>query len=192
MTNHRRHGPFGSAAFAAALSACVACGTSGQDWVAETPRTARSAAPTTEASAAEVAAVREQAAVQEQASRESENGLPQAPDASDASEGPERRVITLGESYAAPPTPESSAEAPDAVAAAEASVQINNYYGYGGTGYYYPYYGGRPYGAPDTFRDRAGSPPARRTVQPGQDWPSVPSYGPAFPYKTAPASPWAP
>src|SRR5258706_443198 len=33
--------------------------------------------------------------------------------------------------------------------------------------------------------------PTTPTMRPGLDWPSVPNYGPAFPYHMGPASPWS-
>jgi hypothetical protein len=32
---------------------------------------------------------------------------------------------------------------------------------------------------------------APAALRPGLDWPAVPNYGPAFPYRTGPASPWS-
>jgi len=100
------------------------------------------------------------------------------------------RTITLGEVHAVASEPAEAKEA----SAAPVSVTINNYVaaptGYDG-GYYGGYYGGYLAAPIIAGGARPGLPhPAPRTTQPGQDWPKPPSYGPAFPFKTAPASPW--
>jgi hypothetical protein len=56
-------------------------------------------------------------------------------------------------------------------------------YGYGAG---YPVVGARTIGA----RSVTVQPGASGTVQPGMDWAPPPSYGPAFPYRMAPSSPW--
>lgn len=96
------------------------------------------------------------------------------------------RTVTLGEVVVVPSERAASAQAPNG---APVTVTINNYAG-SPNGYYDGYYGG--YLAPFIVDDaRPARPqPAPRPMQPGQDWPKPPSYGPAFPYKTAPASPW--
>jgi len=175
----------------AALLTLPACGaTAGDEWIAETPEAAReNDIPAVETSVAEVAAE------QEEASAESENGLP-APN-EDAQ--PVDRVITLGQTNDSGPAPGEAGGQGNY--GAEPSVQINNYYGDSGgyyqPGYVYsPYYYGAPYGRSSYGHSRGGEGGGRRSgggsMQPGQNWPSVPSYGPAFPYNTAPASPWAP
>ncbi|HEX6271499.1 MAG TPA: hypothetical protein VFZ53_00595 [Polyangiaceae bacterium] len=99
------------------------------------------------------------------------------------------RTVTLGEVVAS--YPERAPAAPVAERA-PVSVTINNYVtpAPSGYGYYDGYYraplvvhrpggGGRPHPAP-----RAAP------THPGQDWPAIPSYGPSFPFKTAPAAPF--
>jgi hypothetical protein len=98
------------------------------------------------------------------------------------------RTITLGG------TTESSArryEAP--VASGDPRTTIVNVYvnqmpptAYGAT---YGYgYASPVLIAPPTMSVRTQAPAALR---PGLDWPAVPNYGPAFPYRTGPASPWS-
>jgi hypothetical protein len=93
-----------------------------------------------------------------------------------------RHSITLGESHAGSP-PAPTGAAPDAPATVQVNVHtyvpvtINNYGGF------------------DYAVDHDGAPRARTSrtapVHPGQDFPTPPSYGPQFPYRTGPASPWA-
>jgi hypothetical protein len=99
------------------------------------------------------------------------------------------RTITLGEVHAGY-TERSSDPAPGP---APVTVTINNYVAT-------PNYDDGYYAAPALVGDfRRGDPsrpsrpsrPVARPTQPGQNWPALPSYGPAFPFKTAPASPWA-
>jgi hypothetical protein len=88
----------------------------------------------------------------------------------------------LGESHAGSP-PAPTGAAPDAPATVQVNVHtyvpvtINNYGGF------------------DYAVDHDGAPRARTSrtapVHPGQDFPTPPSYGPQFPYRTGPASPWA-
>jgi hypothetical protein len=98
------------------------------------------------------------------------------------------RTITLGEVHA------SYAEraAAPAPGPAPVNVTINNYVAAPNPNTYDGYYAPAYYG---DFRrgdhQRPGKPSARPS-HPGQNWPALPSYGPAFPFKTAPASPWAP
>jgi hypothetical protein len=100
------------------------------------------------------------------------------------------RTVTLGEAFVS--TAERSG-APQAPVGAPLAITINNYVAAPN-----PYYSGY-YGAPfiaDGFRPIDGgtrpAPPSAQPapMQPGQNWPALPSYGPAFPFKTAPASPW--
>lgn len=110
--------------------------------------------------------------------------------------GPQRldHTVTLGSVFVAPPDPSSPSGPPPA----SVTINLNNY---NGGGYGTPYYGGYgyvPYYAGGGFRPGGGFPSGGNpshgggssTIQPGQSWPSVPSYGPAFPYHTGPASPW--
>ena len=92
------------------------------------------------------------------------------------------RTITLGETLVA-----YTERAPEPRAADRSSVHVtvNNYVtpqNESDDGYYSGYYGGR------FVRPSQPIAPTR----PGQNWPAPKSYGPAFPFKTAPASPWAP
>jgi hypothetical protein len=97
------------------------------------------------------------------------------------------RTVTLGEVHAA--YTERQAEATPGPA--PVSVTINNY---ATTPNYYDGYYAAPYYRGDFRRgdDPRPARPSARPTQPGQSWPALPSYGPAFPFKTAPASPWAP
>ncbi len=100
-----------------------------------------------------------------------------------------RETVTLGESYAV-----ATRDAYGSPAAGAAGVQVNvstyvpvtnNYYGgYGGLGYAY---------ATDPVRARpnASHPSQPAPLQPGQSFAPPPSYGPSFPFRSAPASPWA-
>jgi hypothetical protein len=85
---------------------------------------------------------------------------------------------------------EATAGAPPATPRVQ--VTVNNYAAPPAYGGFYDdsYYG------PLFFRDGIAddrperSRPKAPTVGPGQDFPAPPSYGPPFPFKTAPASPW--
>jgi hypothetical protein len=99
------------------------------------------------------------------------------------------RTVTLGETSVAT---SERAEAPRAAGGAPVTVTINNYVtapnpyaGYVAA----PFIGDfRPL---DDGRGRPQKPTRRPApMQPGQNWPALPSYGPTFPFKTAPASPW--
>jgi len=103
-----------------------------------------------------------------------------------------RRTVSLGETSAE--AARTGSAAPDAASERLATVVvINQYFDVGGAGF-----GsvlsvdgrtGRDFAGPAPRRGaaRAGSTPAL-----GGDWPAPPSYGPPFPYRTAPASPWQP
>lgn len=102
-----------------------------------------------------------------------------------------RETVTLGESYALA-TGDAYGPAPAAAAGVQVNVSTyvpvtNNYYGgygYAGLGYVY---------ANDPVRDRpaAGHSSQPPPLQPGQNFAPPPSYGPSFPFRSAPASPWA-
>jgi len=104
------------------------------------------------------------------------------------------RTITLGESLTpgAPPSPSSNrsrAEGPGATTFVESSsyrAPRSTSYGWGGSGWgpRYPSYPSYP-------EPRASTPRAAPPMQVGDDWQKPPSYGPAFPFRTGPASPWA-
>ena len=98
------------------------------------------------------------------------------------------RTITLGEVDVTPVTARAAAPTEAGV-----SVTINNYntvnatpaygYGYASVGY-----------ARATPAYAAGSAPrsaAPSGPQPGQNWPTIADHGSSFPYRSAPASPWA-
>ena len=101
------------------------------------------------------------------------------------------RTVTLGETTA--PSREPSAGAASEANAAPVNVTVNNYV----TAPAPVYYGGwvdrvpaRAHGvtprdvSPPSTAPRGGSP------APAVSWPSPPSYGPSFPFKSGPASPW--
>jgi translation initiation factor IF-2 len=106
------------------------------------------------------------------------------------------RTVTLGETMVAPP--ERGEPAPVAERPA-VSVTINNYVqppapAYSGyyaapyvAGYHSTHGGGTHPSQPIARPSPAPNPTPRH---PGQNWPALPSYGPSFPFKTAPASPW--
>jgi hypothetical protein len=108
--------------------------------------------------------------------------------------GPKRldHTVTLGSVFEAPPDP----AAPGAPAPASITINVNNYSGGYGTPYYgygYAAYAGsgfRPSAPGGGFPSHPSQGSGSSTVQPGQSWPAAPSYGPAFPYHTSPASPW--
>lgn len=102
------------------------------------------------------------------------------------------RTVTLGEITTAADT---KSYAPATAAAAPVTVTVNNYVTAPQPSYYDGYvspyfYGGyRPgSGAPT----RPAHPMKASATRPGQDWPKIPNHGTAFPFKTAPASPWSP
>ncbi|HEY3497511.1 MAG TPA: hypothetical protein VGK73_22595 [Polyangiaceae bacterium] len=100
-----------------------------------------------------------------------------------------QRTVTLGGEISAAEARAVPAAAPGA---APVQVVVNNYLPAYGAPYetYYPAVRparGRADSESDSRNRARGSAPR---VQPGQDFPAPPSYGPSFPYKTAPASPW--
>jgi hypothetical protein len=94
-----------------------------------------------------------------------------------------RHTVTLGESYVssisgAPAGANPSGDSLHVSVRTLVPVTVNNYTAYGWAD---------RYDAP-----RAVTPaPRSAPLQPGQDFPSPPSYGPAFPYRSGPASPWS-
>jgi hypothetical protein len=106
------------------------------------------------------------------------------------------RTVTLGETLGSAPQPEPAGAG---TAGAPVQVTINNYAtvpGYDAVPVYasgyaplYPrqHGGGRVDGERGS---RAQVKPASANIIPGRDFPAPRSYGPSFPYKTAPASPW--
>jgi hypothetical protein len=166
----------GQALTLAALS--TACGATGLDWVAE-PETPP------------LAASREDGAVRPPLSAAA-GVAPLAPvEEEPVAEARPRlsRTVTLGEIDVAPATPSAAAPPGSGV-----SVTINNYtsvtpgYGYGYASFGYArsqpsFSAGRP--ASGASRSSAAGPQA------GQSWPSIADHGSSFPYRSAPASPWA-
>ena len=164
----------------AALS--TACGATGLDWVAE-PET-----PPLAASRADATTVR-------QPLEPVAAGAPPAP----AEEEPVAdarprlsRTVTLGEINVAPSNPSAAAPPGSGV-----SVTINNYTsvtpGYGGYGYGYAGFG-YSRSQPSFSARGTGSGASRSSAagpHAGQSWPSIADHGSSFPYRSAPASPWA-
>jgi hypothetical protein len=101
-----------------------------------------------------------------------------------------RHTVTLGETIA--PAPEPSAAAAPAGNPAPVVVTVNNYVTaavpvYGRWVEPLPGRAARSHGS----APRGVSPsPTRGGSSPPVSWPGPPSYGPSFPFKTAPASPW--
>jgi hypothetical protein len=97
-------------------------------------------------------------------------------------------TVTLGETYAA--YTDRSAE-PRAADRSNVNVTVNNYVT-PQNDTYDGYYGAYP-----VYRDarlNGGARPSQpiAPTRPGQSWPAPKSHGPAFPFRTAPADPWAP
>jgi len=93
------------------------------------------------------------------------------------------RTVTLGEVFTGT---SQRAEVAPAPSGAPVNVTVNNYSS-SPSGYYDGYFAA-PVIIDEARRGRPNTAP--RPTQPGQDWPKLPSYGPAFPYKTVPADPW--
>jgi hypothetical protein len=94
------------------------------------------------------------------------------------------RTITLGGTTESSVRPYAPTPAADPRGVAVVNVYVNQPPAYGAS---YGY----GYASPVVVAPRATmvrTQPA--TVRPGLDWPAVPSYGPAFPYRMGPASPW--
>jgi len=170
------------------LSACAT--TSGQSWVRE---------PVDVNSDTDAAfAARELEPMPEPVTLASAAAEGSAPTA--ANEGARPRlshVISLGQN--------ESGSSPTAVAAgpgAQPGVVVN-IVNYGSTPYASGYYG-YGYGYAPIYRAARGAPPSASTLPSGGtastrsggtptlggDWGPAPSYGPTFPWRTAPASPW--
>jgi hypothetical protein len=100
------------------------------------------------------------------------------------------RTVTLGEINVAP-----VAEGAAPGAGSGVSVTINNYTSVGSSGAGYGYAGfGYARSQPSFATRGAGSGASRASSsgpQAGQSWPSVADHGSSFPYRSAPASPWA-
>ncbi|MFZ5892082.1 MAG: hypothetical protein ACOY0T_13585 [Myxococcota bacterium] len=147
------------------VSACSA--TTGRAWVHE---------PENPNSDADVAAVRELEPMPEPVS------LPPVQDSNQSLDAPRPRLsrtISLGQSDTAfvRPAPVTTATQPPVV------VNIVNYQAapYAGYGYPLTYRGSAPLATPRS----SGGVPAL-----GQDWARPPSYGPTFPFRSAPAPAW--
>ena len=99
------------------------------------------------------------------------------------------RTVTLGEIDVAP-----VAQGPAPVAGSGVSVTINNYTSVGSSGAGYGYAGFGYARSQPSFSRGAVSGASRSSSsgpQAGQNWPSVADHGSSFPYRSAPASPWA-
>jgi hypothetical protein len=154
----------------------LGCGATGLDWVAESETPPR-------------------------ASDHEYRAAPRAPEPSPvtatteeepASEAHPRlsRTVTLGEIDVAP-----VADGAAPVTGSGVSVTINNYTSVGSSGAGYGYAGfGYAHSQP-SFSARGAVNGASRSSssgpQAGQNWPSVADHGSSFPYRSAPASPWA-
>ncbi|HEX3777639.1 MAG TPA: hypothetical protein VHV51_24385 [Polyangiaceae bacterium] len=160
----------------------VGCGTTGLDWV-DQPETATGWSGSEERSVANVPVQR------------ADESIPASADGEPAQENHQRlnHTVTLGAVDAPPP----DAQAAYGYGPPPVSVTINNYGQVGGSGPGYAgyYYGGvigrggagRSSGVTGASR---GSSARGGGMQPGQNWPSIGDHGTAFPYHTAPASPW--
>ena len=155
------------------------CGATGLDWVADSEVPARASEP-----ASMSRAVEPQPATQAPIPAQAE------PDAVAEARPRLNHTVTLGEIEVLPPS-SGGAAAPGA----GVSVTINNYttvaapgagYGYAGFGY--------ARSQPGYSTGSAASSAARSSAsgpQAGQSWPSIAEHGSSFPYRSAPASPWA-
>jgi len=153
------------------------CGATGLDWVAESessPRVSEHEYPATQA-----AARPESGAVTALAEEEPSPAAP--PRLS--------RTVTLGEINVAPP-----ASGPVPVTGSGVSVTINNYTSVSAPGVGYGY-AGFGFGRSAGFSSRGPAASASRSSgagpQAGQNWPTIADHGSSFPYRSAPASPWA-
>jgi len=154
----------------------VGCGATGLDWVAESETTPRAsdheylAAPRAPESGPVTATTEEEPATE---------GRPRL-----------SRTLTLGEIDVAP-----VAQGPAPVAGSGVSVTINNYTSVGSSGAGYDGYAGFGYARSQPSFSRGAVGGASRSSssgpQAGQNWPSVADHGSSFPYRSAPASPWA-
>jgi hypothetical protein len=153
----------------------VGCGATGLDWVAESETPPRSsdheylAAPR----APEPGPVT--AATEQEPAAEAHPRL--------------SRTVTLGEIDVAP-----VAQGPAPVAGPGVSVTINNYTSTGSSGAGYGYAGFGYARSQPSFSRGAVNGASRSSSsgpQAGQNWPSIADHGSSFPYRSAPASPWA-
>ncbi|MEO8905935.1 MAG: hypothetical protein ABI488_25595 [Polyangiaceae bacterium] len=158
----------------AALAGSTGCGASGLDWVAESEVPARPSEPVDPNPAVRSG----QAAALIPAGPEHEPEADARPRLS--------HTVTLGE------TDVPSPSAPAASGPAGVSVTINNYtnvaapgggYGYVSNGY------GR--GASAFIGSGGAARSSTSGPQAGQNWPGIADHGSSFPYRSAPASPWA-
>ncbi len=163
----------------AALAGSTGCGATGLDWVGEAETPAHATEPTD----LNRPVAPQQAAVLIPATAEQEPQADARPRLS--------HTVTLGEIDVQPPS------APAASGAAGVSVTINNYTTVGapGGGYGYASFGyGRGQsvfsGSGGAARSSSSSAPGSGP-QAGQSWPTIADHGSSFPYRSAPASPWA-
>lgn len=167
----------------AALCGAAGCATTGLAWVHEPESGVDLSPPSDDAAKAPRA---EMSAVGAGALPAAFTGAPQGPPA------PRRldHTITLGETTA---LTASSGEAIAPPGGAQSPVIINIYVTPGSPAVYGPAYGVAIGGVGTGFPRFAGArSQAARAVamRPGLDWAPPPSYGPAFPYRMGPSSPW--
>lgn len=100
---------------------------------------------------------------------------------------PRRETVSLGETFDVPPEPREPAAERDVLVVPMAVPGDTAGWQSPSPGYFWiepP-----PDRAP---RDRGQNGSTPRASEPGRDQPWPPSYGPPFPFRTAPASPWEP
>jgi hypothetical protein len=149
-----------------------ACATTGRRWVEEPEPGLGCGSDPCVADGLDADAESQGAVVSQPAGDEVDPGKPDA-------RGRLDHTVTLGEVTVAVDEPVHSSREMAAPA-----ITVNNF----GSGWA-PAYGGY-YGGWGSGGSRVA--PASGGLRMGQDWPSVPSYGPPFPYQTAPGSPWEP
>lgn len=160
------------------LLVVTGCGATGLAWVAESET---SVARPTEAPSADGQIMRPSAVIPARAEQE--------PMASAGDARPRlNHTVTLGELNVQSPSASP-------LSAPAVSVTVNNYStlatpvgGYGYANFGYGRGTGTFYGAADAVRSRGASPSG---PQAGQSWPAIADHGSSFPYRSAPASPWA-
>jgi hypothetical protein len=160
---------------ALASSSTLACGATGLDWVAE------SETPPRATDHEYLAAPRAPQPGPVTATTEEEPAPEAHPRLS--------RTVTLGEIDVAP-----LAQGAAPVAGSGVSVTINNYTSVGTTGAGYGYAGFGYARSQPSFSRGAASGASRAGAsgpEAGQNWPTVSDHGSSFPYRSAPASPWA-
>lgn len=156
------------------LLACVACGASGLDWVAEAHLESSARQQLSVAHASTVAVP-------------NSSSIPASAEPSEARPRLSH-TVTLGELDVATTQGDATQAGP------APSVIVNNYnqvnvvtpaFGYGNYGYSRGPAGFSP-GHVTPYRSSTGAP----SPLPGQSWPAVADHGPSFPYQASPAAPW--